>query len=115
MYIVLYVLDDPALLDKMLVALEEGGIRGATIIESTGLHRKKQKRIPMRYLYSNPMTEETDNITLFAIVKDRTTAENCLSIVESVSGSLDNPDTGIFAAWELGLVKGLAPRDTKEV
>lgn len=115
MYMVLIVLDNPALLDKTLVALEEGGIRGATIIESTGLHRRKQKRLPMRYLYNNSMTEETDNITLFAIVSDRATAENCLSIVESVSGSLDDPDTGIFAAWELDLVKGLTPRVMEEV
>jgi hypothetical protein len=38
-------------------------------------------------------------------------AEQCLALTESVIGDLSQPDTGIFAAWPLSLVKGLSSRD----
>lgn len=107
MYFVLIVIDDPSNVDKVLEQLKAGGIGGATIIESTGLHRKQKKRIPLRYTYGGPEPGEIDNITLFAIVPNRQVAERCREIVESVVGDLDEPNTGIFAAWELDLVKGV--------
>ena len=108
MFMVLVVIDDPAKVDKVLAGLEAGGITGATIIESTGLHRKQKKHIPMPYLYSGAQTGEEDNLTLFAIVPDRATAEKCLGIIEGVVGDLAQPNTGIFAAWELDMVKGIS-------
>jgi len=107
MYLVLMVIDDPAKVDNVLDQLKIGGIAGATIVESTGLHRKRQKRIPLRYSYGGIEHEETDNLTLFAIVQNRQEAERCREIVESVVGDLDEPNTGIFAAWELDMVKGV--------
>lgn len=107
MYMVLVVIDDPANVDKVLEGLEAGGITGATIIESTGLHRKKKKHIPLRYLYVSPVPEETENLTIFTIVPDRETVKKCQEIIEHVVGDFNNPDTGIFAAWELDQVKGV--------
>ena len=107
MFMVLVVIDDPSRVDKVLESLDDGGISGATIMESTGLHRKREKHVPLRYLYANPDPAETDNITLFTIVPDRETAERCRGIIESVVGDLDEPNTGIFAAWELDQVKGV--------
>lgn len=107
MYFVLVVIDDPSEVDRVLEQLKSGGIAGATIIESTGLHSKQQKRIPLRYSYGGAEQEETDNLTLFAIVQNRQEAERCREIVESVVGDLDQPNTGIFAAWELDMVKGV--------
>lgn len=111
MFMVLVVIDDPEKVDDVLEALEAGGITGATIIESTGLHRRQKKHVPMRYLYTSPEAEETENITLFTIVPDAAIAEKSRLIVESVVGDLDQPNTGIFAAWQLDQVKGVTPRD----
>ena len=107
MYMVLCVIDDPGKVDRVLEALEAGGIRGATILESSGLHRKRQKRIPMPYLYVDPGQEEVDNVTIFTVVEDKAVAEKYLSIIESVLGNMDQPNTGIFAAWQLDMVKGI--------
>ncbi len=109
MYMVFCVLDDPEKLGKVLEALEKGGVSGATIVESTGLHRQQKKRIAMPYLYSAPTLNEMDNITIFTIVPNKKAAEDCLAIVESVVGDINNPNTGIFAAWELDILKGLRP------
>lgn len=37
------VIDDPAKVDNVLDQLKIGGIAGATIVESTGLHRKRKR------------------------------------------------------------------------
>jgi nitrogen regulatory protein PII len=104
---VLVVIDDPGKVDDVLEKFEEGGITGATLIESTGLQRKRKKHIPLRYFYANPVQGETDNLTLLTIVPDRETADRCRQIVEGVVGDLDEPNTGVFAAWQLDLVKGI--------
>lgn len=114
MYMVFCVLDDPDNLGKVTEALEKGGIRGATIFESTGLHRVQKKHLAMQYLYSPQAMEETENVSLFAIVPDKKAAEDCLVLIESVIGDLCNPYTGIFAAWELDMIKGLRPPEVED-
>jgi nitrogen regulatory protein PII len=114
MFMVLCVIDDPGKVDEVLGALEAGGMTGATIMESTGLHRKREKSIPLRYLYTSPEPFETDNITLFTIVPDAATADKCRRILESVVGDLEEPNTGIFASWQLDQVKGLSAQGRGE-
>ena len=110
MWMIFFVLDDPDLLEKVLDAWAQAGVRGATIVESTGYHRKRQKFIPMRYIqqYSQDMVE--GNCTLYAIVENEATVEACLKATEALVGDLDQPNTGVFASWPLDKVKGLAPQ-----
>lgn len=107
MYMTFFVLDDPGKLTAILEALEKEGINGATIFESTGLHRQQKKHLGLRYIYSGTLMDEDDNISVFAVVPDRQAVETCLRCVESVVGEMNNPNTGIFTAWELDVVKGI--------
>ena len=107
-YMALFILDDPSLLEDVLESWSNGGIRGATIIESTGLYRLTRKLIPMRYLYTGRDSSEKENVTLMAILDDEVMAEKCLQLTESIVGDLDQPNTGIFATWPLSMVKGLS-------
>lgn len=111
MFMVLLVLDNPDQLDAVLQAWEAAGIRGATIIESTGIHRRLKRLIPMRYLFQAQGGEEEGHLTLLAIVEDQARVEACLRATESVTGDLDGPNTGVFAVWPLTTVKGLPPQD----
>jgi hypothetical protein len=108
MYMVLFVLDDPNRLDELLAAWSDAGISGATIIESTGIRRRLTQTVPMRFLYqaANPLIEE-GHVTLLAIVADEDKARLCLQATEALVGDLTGPNTGVFAAWPLTLVKGL--------
>lgn len=105
-YLALLILDDPSRLEEVLNAWTEGGIQGATILESTGLFRQQSIPIPWRYRYANQQTGEWDNVTLLALVPDAQTAQKCLTLAEGVVGDLDEPNTGVFAAWPVEMVKG---------
>lgn len=111
MYMIFLVLDDPDQLDQVLASWDKTGIRGATIIESTGIHRKLKQIVPMRYLFqtSEPVLE--GHYTLFVIVEDEATVQACLQATEQITGDLNGPNTGILAAWPLTLVKGLPSVD----
>ena len=113
MFMVMFVLDDPQHLDTVLDAWEEVGISGVTIIESTGINRRKRARLVgatfMAGINRLIQSDDEGHCTLFAIVPSREVAASCLAAVERIVGSLDDPDTGVFAAWSLELVKGATP------
>jgi nitrogen regulatory protein PII len=108
MYMIMYVLDDPNLLDPVLDSWSSLGVTGVTIMESTGLHRRKLKHIPMRYEHEESTLDETYNSTLFAIVQNKQLVDACLTEVEKCAGDLNEPNTGVFAAWPLPIVKGVS-------
>ena len=43
---------------------------------------------------------------IFVVVDAAEDVERCLRAAESVTGDLDAPHTGLFAAWPLAMVKG---------
>jgi hypothetical protein len=110
MFMILLVLDNPDQLGAILQAWEQAGVRGATIIESTGIYRQLHRLIPMRYSIQSQRNQEVDHLTLLAIVETQEDLEACLKASESVTGNLDDPNTGVFASWPLTTVKGLPPR-----
>jgi hypothetical protein len=102
---IFFVLDDPDKLIDVLTVWENVGITGVTILESTGLHRVTRKAFPLRYVpafYSN----EERHQTLMAIVQDESCITACLLATESIVGDLNSPNTGVFTAWPLSVVKG---------
>lgn len=107
MYMIMLVLDDPDQLDPLIEAWEKAGVRGATIVESTGIGRRKRSPLGMRYVFPGLGRQEEGHFTLFVIVRGETEVQACLHATEALIGDLDKPDTGVFAAWELHTVKGL--------
>lgn len=105
MFMVMLVLDDPQQLDAVLEAWAERGVTGATIVESTGLHRRR-KHIPMRYAYAESLVE-TGNVTLFVAVQDEDMVKSCLAAVEDIVGDLSGPNTGVMMAWPIPFSKGI--------
>ena len=110
MHMIMLVLDDPSRLDAVVEAWRGAGVSGATILESMGAYRRQSARVHGRYLFGLPGLADTtarSQQTLFAIVPDRRTAELCLDATEGVVGDLEEPNTGVFAAWQLSLAKGV--------
>jgi nitrogen regulatory protein PII len=111
MYMVMFVLDDPSRLDEVLNAWEAAGIGGATIIESTGINRRKQAKLVGTSLMAGinrlMTSDEESHYTLFTIVPDESVVTRCLEAAQAVVGDLNKANTGILAAWPLSVVKGL--------
>jgi hypothetical protein len=108
---VMFVLDDPNHLDAVLDAWEAQGVTGTTIIESTGINRRRIARqvgapfmAGINRLIGN---EEQQHVTLFVIVAGEALARACMEAAEQVVGDLNQPNTGVLAVWPLTMVKGV--------
>lgn len=111
MYMLIMVLDDVSHLNEVLSAWEGAGVRGVTILESTGLHRVLQRHRPQaayagfsRLFGSNYVGHNT----LFAVVESMTVVEAAVAAAEGIVGNLDDPHTGIVFAVPVTRVWGFA-------
>lgn len=116
MYLIMLILDQPNKLIEVLDAWNAIGIRGATILESTGIFklRTRQLNLPARYTFPLSETTEQGNYTIISIVTDEPMIQQCLEATEKVIGDLSQPKTGIFAAWPLSFCKGLSKEYLKD-
>jgi nitrogen regulatory protein PII len=118
MQIVMFVLDDPEKLDPVLDAWEAIDVTGVTIIESSGINRRRVARqVGTSYMagFNRLMSgSQTNHHTLFTIVPDEEMVRRCIAAAESIVGDLDDPNTGVLAAWELSVVKGVPPADNQQ-
>ena len=111
MYMVMYVLNDPNRLDEVLDDWEAIGVSGVTIVESTGIQRRRharRTRIPLRFGFEClPQDRFEGHYTLFTIVADEEMVRKCIAAVEKVVGDLSGPNTGVLVSWELASVRGV--------
>lgn len=111
MYALLFVLDDPDRLDQVLSAWAEAGVRGVTIMESTGWQRRRiqQSMLGARFDFASlaGSARLENHMTLFVVVENRVIVQKALEAAEAVVGNLDGPDTGILVAWPIEIIKGL--------
>jgi len=113
-YMLMVVFEDTGKLDALLEALCAIGVGGATIIESSGLHRRRAKKahIPLRFNFEQlgPLLERS-NYTLFTLVEE-SLVEASIAAIEKVLGDLNRPNSGVLAAWPVPLVRGLSKQTT---
>lgn len=111
MYMLMFVLDDPEYLDAVLDAWDGIGVSGVTIIESTGINRRRRARLVgttiMAGINRLMSGDQEMHFTLFTIVESEAVAQDCLQAAEQVVGDLDGPNTGVLAIWPLTAVKGV--------
>ncbi len=119
MYMVMFVLDDSDRLDEVLDAWRAIGVSGVTIVETTGAYRRQLRRrvLGARYTFGRGMgaaNVEVGHHTLFVIVPDETLVHACTQAAERIVGDLDQPNTGVLAAWRLDIVKGVSQNPREE-
>lgn len=114
MFMIMFVLDDIQFTDAILESWSTIGISGATIIESSGLHRRLNKRVPMRYAFNASPSVETGNLTFFVMVETDKMVKDCLESIERIVGDLNLPNTGVFSSWPVSTVKGIPSQEQKE-
>lgn len=115
MYMVMFVLDDPHQLDDVLNAWDAIGVSGVTIIESTGINRRRRAQQVgtafMAGINRLMSSEQEGHYTLFVIVQNRDMVMACQRAAEAIVGNLNDPHTGVLAAWQLDVVAGVPQRE----
>ncbi|PKN82913.1 MAG: hypothetical protein CVU46_17695 [Chloroflexi bacterium HGW-Chloroflexi-8] len=102
MFFVLFVLNDPSKCDDLLFAWEEAGVKGVTILPSTGLGRVKQRLALQEDFPIFPslseISEHSESLsrTLFTVVNSEEIVNKLIENTEKVTGNLHKPNTGIM-------------------
>jgi hypothetical protein len=106
------VLDDPTLLNQVLETWTDAGVRGITVLDSTGVERLRRRaaRNDLPTFLGFCRLSRTDrycHCTLFAVV-DEETVERVVTVTTAIVGDLNAPHTGILFTLPVGHVWGLA-------
>jgi hypothetical protein len=113
MYLILLVLNDPDRLEDLLIAWEEKGVEGATVLFSTGLGQIHQLEgwrddmplIPsLRDFYEAP---ENLNRTIFTTVNSEVKAEAVVAATKGVLGELDEHHNGFLLVLPVASAHGI--------
>ncbi|MFD3162524.1 hypothetical protein [Herpetosiphon sp. NSE202] len=106
----IFILNDVDLLNEVLRAWEEQGVRGVTVLRSTGLgrignalYRDDAPLFPsLRELLED---DEMHHFTLLSVVQS-SQVEHLVAVTEQITGSLNKPNTGFIVTMPVGRVFG---------
>lgn len=110
MYMLMMVLDDSTRLQEVLQAWRSAGVKGVTILESTGVNRLLPPVTvdPTFAGFSQFFgSGRVGHHTLFAVIEEMTVAETAVAATEAILGDLTQPHTGIIFAVPVVKVWGL--------
>ena len=111
MYLLVNVLEQIESLPAILEEFAEIGIKGSTVINSTGMGRvlmqvgaETDGLDQMKALLSKM---DLSNKTIFTVVPNRKILEEAIGIVKSFCGDLTEPGKGILFAFPLEIIEGV--------
>ncbi len=109
MKLLVLVLNETDNLNEILEGFLDIGIRGATVIDSTGMGRILSPHVPLfgglSHLFSG---ERPANKVVFSIIQQDCFLQEAISMVERVVGDFKEPGTGILFTLDVDNVLGLA-------
>lgn len=109
MQLLVLILNRVELLENLLSALADYGLKGATVIDSTGMARLLSDSNNQRFFNTLKMLLDPDleeNKTVLMAVKEEQ-VEDVKRIVHTVTGGLHKPDTGILFGLPITFIEGL--------
>jgi nitrogen regulatory protein PII len=108
------VLNNPDRLEELLIAWEENGVQGATVLFSTGLGRIRQMDAwrddmplmpSLRDFYEIP---ENMNRTIFTVVDNEAQVDALVAATQEVVGELDEQGTGLLLVLPVARAYGVS-------
>ncbi len=109
MKLLVFVLNRVEKLEPALNKLEHAGLRGATVISSRGMAMTLEKYCDGSFLGSLRAMMEPDreeNCTVFMVLQDED-VPRAIACVEQVTGSFDEPNSGIAFTVPVDFIKGI--------
>lgn len=119
MYLVIFVLNNPDLLEEIMSAWNKIGVDGATVFFSTGMERVRQKQgirddIPLIPSLDDFFeAPETLSRTIFTAVKDEAMIDKIVQTTQELVGDLNEPETGILLVTPILRAYGLEKKGKK--
>ena len=98
MYLMIMVLDNSSHMNDVLKAWVDAGVKGITILESTGVNRvlPRQQAEPLFMGFSQLFgSGRVGHNTLLAVINSLDVAETAVAATEKVVGNLNEPNTGV--------------------
>ena len=112
MYLLVNVLEQTEHLPDILEEFARLGIKGSTVIDSTGMGRVLMqvgsKAPGIEDIAKTLRKMEPSNKMIFTVVKDMDTLKLAIGVVKSLCGDLTEPGKGILFALPLELVEGVS-------
>lgn len=113
MFMVVFVVDNPDHCSEILEMWEQAGVRGATILESTGLgryNRARLRRDDFSIMPSISQFFEADEVrhrTIFSVVQTQQQIDALVAAASRVVGDLNQPNTGVMFVLPVLQVYGI--------
>ena len=109
MELLVFVLNKPEYLDEILEALLRVDVRGATVLESTGMGRTLCDKVPIfGGIRSIIQGCRPNNLTIFTVVRSPQKREKAVAAIEEVMGDLSQPNTGFLFSVPVSSAMGFA-------
>jgi len=112
MHVLVIVLYHEEHLHGILARLPSIDVRGATVIESTGMGGVLMDEIPIFAILSRVWAESegrSHNYTVFSVIKTDETLQKAIDMVKEVVGDISKPGVGILFTVPIDRIEGLAP------
>jgi len=112
MKLLVFILNRIDALESFLIRLAEEGIRGATILSSTGMARALSDFGNENFTFFTSLrtlfnSENAENKTILTVVSEEQ-VQTVLDVIDEVVGDLSKPNTGIVFTLPIDMVKGLS-------
>jgi len=108
MELVVIVLNKTDLMNEILSKFMKHKIKGATVLDSSGMGHLIANQFPMFSMFAELGEErEANSKTIFTVVKSEAERKEVLEAAESVCGDLTKPDNAIFFSVPVNFAKGI--------
>ena len=108
MELVVIVLNKTQYLTEILNNFMEADIKGATVIDSSGMGHIMADHFPIFSMFADINDdEETHSKTIFTVVKSAEEREKILKELENVVGDISTPNTAILFSVPVNFIKGI--------
>ena len=115
MELLFIVLNEKEFLMDILDAFVEKDIRGATVVDSSGMCHLVSGHIPFFSHFAEIDGDKNHSKTIFAVVDGEGQRNKAVAIVEEVLGDLNRPDSAFIFSVPVNFVKGSFPCDDGSV
>ncbi|MFO7850193.1 MAG: P-II family nitrogen regulator [Spirochaetia bacterium] len=115
MKLVVFILNREELLDDVLSAYVEAGIPGATVLDSEGMGRYLTYEVPLFADFKEFMKgNKPYNKTILSVVSDESVIPELKKILDSITGGLSRPGTGILFTIPVDYAVGMIDIDNED-